>query len=47
MWALQVGGQWNDDWLIQKSVEVNEYLVEAKRASLELQRHLNIEGGGG
>ena len=29
VWALQVGGQWNDEWLIHKSIEVNESLVKA------------------
>jgi len=24
------GGQYNDDWLVNKSVEVNEYLVKAE-----------------
>jgi len=30
------GGQYNDDWLVNKSVKVNEYLVKANpRAVLE------------
>jgi len=24
------GGQYNEDWLVHKGVEVNEYLVKAK-----------------
>jgi len=29
VWALQLGGGVNDDWLVHKSVEVNKHLVKA------------------
>ena len=37
VWALQVeGGGCNDDWLVHKIVEVNEYLVKAKARGVKV-----------
>ena len=45
VWALQVGGgQSDDDWLVHKRVEVNEYLVKAKGGSSSGQYRVNQRG---